>query len=73
MSLKAKAIPKVPEQTLRVARAAFPKVSLYLKMRDELGTFMRMPILPICFRLADNLPFLRGRAKKNRVDFEPDF
>jgi transposase len=39
MSLKAKAIPKIPEETMRVARAAFPKGNLYLKMRDELGTF----------------------------------
>ena len=28
-----------PEETARVARAAFPKGNLYLKMRDELGTF----------------------------------
>lgn len=28
----------VPEQTERVARAAFPKGSLYLQMRQELGT-----------------------------------
>ena len=28
----------VPEQTQRVARAAFPKGNFYLRMRDELGT-----------------------------------
>lgn len=39
MSLKAQPIPAVPEDTVRVARAAFPKGNLYLKMRDELGTF----------------------------------
>ena len=39
MSLKAKAIPKIPEETARVARAAFPKGNLYVKMRDEIGTF----------------------------------
>src|SRR3712207_3686476 len=37
MSLKPTAIPPVPEETLRVARAAFPKGSLYLRLRDELG------------------------------------
>ena len=41
MSLKAKAISVVPEETARVARAAFPKGNLYLKMRDELGTFYK--------------------------------
>lgn len=37
MSLKPTAIPSVPEETARVARAAFPKGSLYLRFRDELG------------------------------------
>jgi transposase len=39
MSLRTKPIPEVPFETVRVARAAFPKGNLYLKMRDELGTF----------------------------------
>ena len=39
MSLKIEPIPPVPDDTARVARAAFPKGNLYLKMRDELGTF----------------------------------
>lgn len=39
MSLRAEPIPDVPKETIRVARAAFPKGSLYLKIRDELGTF----------------------------------
>ena len=39
MSLNAEIIPVVPENTVRVAKAAFPKVNLYMKMRDELGTF----------------------------------
>ena len=37
MSLKPMPIPPIPEETLRVARAAFPKGSLYLRLRDELG------------------------------------
>lgn len=39
MSLRALPIPSVPNETARIARAAFPKGNLYLKMRDELGTF----------------------------------
>lgn len=38
MSLQAQKIPPVPEETARIARAAFPKGNLYMKMRDELGT-----------------------------------
>jgi transposase len=37
MSLKPMSIPPIPEETLRVARAAFPKGSLYLRLREELG------------------------------------
>lgn len=39
MSLRSEPIPDVPEETVRIARAAFPKGNLYLKMRDELGIF----------------------------------
>lgn len=38
MSLHPKAIPPVPEDTARVARAAFPKGNIYLKIRDTLGS-----------------------------------
>jgi len=38
MSLPPSVIEPVPEQTVLVARAAFPKGNLYLSMRDELGT-----------------------------------
>jgi transposase len=37
MSLQASLIAPVPEETTRIARAAFPKGNLYLSMRDELG------------------------------------
>jgi transposase len=37
MSLKPSLIEVVPSETIRVARAAFPKGNLYLAMRDELG------------------------------------
>lgn len=39
MSLRSTPIPPVPKDTARIARAAFPRGNLYLKMRDELGTF----------------------------------
>lgn len=32
------AIPAIPEETVRVARAAFPRGNMYLTMRDQLGT-----------------------------------
>ena len=38
MSLHPKAIPPVPEETSRVARAAFPKSNIYLQIRDTLGS-----------------------------------
>jgi transposase len=38
MSLTPSIIEPVPDQTVLVARAAFPKGNLYLSMRDELGT-----------------------------------
>src|SRR5260370_32651071 len=38
MSLQPMPIAPVPEETVRIARAAFPKGNLYLTIRDELGT-----------------------------------
>lgn len=38
MSLPLLPIDPVPEETARIAHAAFPKGSLYLTIRDELGT-----------------------------------
>ena len=37
MSLRAEPVGPVPEETMRVARAAFPKGNLYMQMRDVLG------------------------------------
>src|SRR5919108_4784182 len=39
MSLKASPVPPVPEETVRVARAAFPKGAPWIALRDELGAF----------------------------------
>ncbi len=38
MSLQPREIPPVPEETQRVARAAFPKGNVYVRLRDEIGT-----------------------------------
>src|SRR4051795_6498081 len=37
MALQPRPIPPVPDDTARVARAAFPKGNPYLRLRDELG------------------------------------
>ena len=39
MSLKLRPIGPIPEQTVKVAKAAFPNGNTYMKMRDELGVF----------------------------------
>ena len=36
MSLRPQEIPPVPEETRRVAQAAFPHGNVYMRMRDEL-------------------------------------
>ena len=41
MSLKPSIIDPIPEETVRIARAAFPKGNLYLSMRDEFGTLFK--------------------------------
>lgn len=38
MSMSPHIIPAIPEETVRVARAAFPRGNIYLTMRDQLGT-----------------------------------
>lgn len=37
MSMRPRALPEVPDQTVMVARAAFPKGALAIRVRDELG------------------------------------
>jgi transposase len=40
MSLKPMSIPPVPAETARVARAAFPKGNLYMKLQERVGTII---------------------------------
>lgn len=37
MSMRVRTMFDIPEETIQVARAAFPKGNVYMKMRDELG------------------------------------
>jgi transposase len=37
MSLRPQPAPPVPDQTARVARAAFPKGTVHIRLREELG------------------------------------
>jgi transposase len=39
MSLKVAALPAIPAETVKVARAAFPQGNRYMRMRDEFGSF----------------------------------
>ncbi len=41
MSLKPKAFDLIPDETARVAHAAFPKGNIYLRIRDELGSIYK--------------------------------
>jgi transposase len=38
MSMKPQAIPEIPAETVRVARAVFPKGNIYVHLRDTLGS-----------------------------------
>src|SRR5260370_33802263 len=38
MSLQPQAIPPIPEETARGARALFPQGNRYMRLRDEVGT-----------------------------------
>ena len=39
MSLKPQPISAIPEETVHVAHAIYPKGNIYMRMRAELGTF----------------------------------
>jgi hypothetical protein len=39
MCLHPEEIPPIPNETVRVAKAAFPKGNLDMRLRDELGVF----------------------------------
>lgn len=39
MSLHPRPVTEIPEETVRIAQAAFPKGNIYMRMRDNLGVF----------------------------------
>jgi len=49
MSLQPQDIAPVPEETQRIARAAFPKGNIYVRMRDEIGTIYDDPMFAPLF------------------------
>jgi len=49
MSLPAAPCDLIPEQTIRVARAAFPKGNAYRRMRDALGPIYTNPTFAALF------------------------
>src|ERR1043166_1858810 len=51
MSLRPHTLEPVPEETVRVARAAFPKGNPYLLLRDTLGTIFQDDDFAACFPL----------------------
>src|SRR5229473_2865682 len=51
MSLRPHTLEPVPEETARVARAAFPKGNPYVLLRDTLGTIFRDDDFAPCFPL----------------------
>ncbi|MFL5694362.1 MAG: hypothetical protein ACJ795_21420 [Ktedonobacteraceae bacterium] len=52
MTLHAQHEFSIPEETARVARAAYPKGNIYMKMRDALRTIMRFDNLIRILKLA---------------------
>lgn len=81
MSLKPASIGPVPEETARVARAAFPKGNLYRRVRDELGALFEDTLFADLFptrgqpaeapwRLAlmSILPFLEGLPDRQAAE-----
>ncbi|MFL5655707.1 MAG: hypothetical protein ACJ8CB_16205 [Ktedonobacteraceae bacterium] len=49
MSLKPEPICPVPQETARVVKAAFPKGSTFIKMRDELGVLFQDELFAALF------------------------
>ena len=49
MSLKPEPMCPVPQETARVAKAAFPKGSTFIKMRDEMGVLFQDELFAALF------------------------
>jgi transposase len=81
MSLQPQEVPPVPDETRRIARAAFPKGNVYIRMRDALGAIYQdqlfAPLFPARgqpaaapWRLALTtiLQFAEGLSDRQAVD-----
>jgi transposase len=81
MSLQPQEIAPVPEETQRIARAAFPKGNIYVRMRDEIGTIfddpMFAPLFPARGQPAENpwrlalitvMQFVEGLSDRQAAD-----
>ena len=81
MSLQPREIPPVPEDTQRVARAAFPKGNVYVRRRDEIGTIFDDPLFapwfpargqpaesPWRLALITAMPFIEGLSDRQAAD-----
>ncbi|HEX9868846.1 MAG TPA: hypothetical protein VGC99_09685 [Candidatus Tectomicrobia bacterium] len=49
MALQPQPIPPVPDETARIARAAFPKGQRYMRMRETLGSIYEDGMLVALF------------------------
>lgn len=58
MSLQLRSSYTVPEETVRVARAAFPKGNIYMQMYEELGALYIDEMFAGLFPPRDNPPNL---------------
>ena len=67
---------EIPEETVRIARAAFPKGSPYMRFRDELGSIQdrSMSVVPPVdleqLRLVENVALYVVRVDLSRNDLE---
>lgn len=81
MTLHPQPLTPIPEETARVARAAFPKGNLYLRMRDELGVFFNdadfAQLYPQCGHFAEPpwrlalisvMQFIEGYSDRQAAD-----
>src|SRR5438874_2831766 len=81
MSLQPQEIAPIPKETQRVARAAFPKGNIYLRMRDQIGTIfndpMFTPLFPIRGQPAESpwrlalitvMQFVEGLSDRQAAD-----
>ena len=56
MSLQPQEVSPVPDETRRIARAAFPKGNMYIRIRDALGAIYHDQLLRRCFRRGGSPP-----------------